>query len=403
MPESGVMPLPTRKFLTADRLKVKITGHGSVALLGEAARRGIRLHRISADRDGFTAQVAGRDFARLEGLANQNGVKLQIFERQGIGRTAAQLWARPGLWLGAALFVGLLWWLSGFVWTIDFGTLDADTVQSVRRLLEKQDLREGSRVSQTELQAVQQALAAQPDLFGWTGVNFSAGRLSIETTDLSQQQIRADTPETALYASEDAEILAIQVESGFSVVEPGQFVAGGQLLANALRADREGQPVEQSASGQVIGRVNLQFSARQPLEEEVTVLTGRCRTERTLHFLGFTLQEQPAEAPDSEAFLRETWQPVQIGGLALPGCLHTVQFWEQATQTVTHTQEAAQAMARRDCRLQLQAAYPDAVVEQQSFSCSETDGVVYCKADFVFRANVAVPGPEQPLPDPPAA
>ena len=161
--------------------------------------------------------------------------------------------------------------------------------------------------------------------------------------------------------------------------------------------------MEQSASGRVIGRVSLQFSARQPLEEQVTVLTGRCRTQRTLHLLGLTFQEQPADATDPQALLQETWQPVRIGGLALPGCLYTARLWEQATQTVTHTPEAAQALARRDCRLQLQAAYPDAVVEQQSFACSEADGVVYCKADFVFRANVAVPGPEQPLPDPPAA
>lgn len=385
----------------ADRLLVTITGRRAASLLGEAARRGIRLHQVSAGQEGYSARIAGRDLERLESLAGQCGVTVRILERKGVGGTAARVWARPGLWLGIALFLWLLWWLSGFVWTIDFGTLDADTAQSVRRLLEEHDLREGSRVHPPVLQEVQQALAAQPDLFGWTGVNFSAGRLSIESTSLQRQQIRTATPETALYARDDAEVLAIQVESGFAVVEPGQLVAGGQLLANGLRADREGRPVEQSASGRVIGRVRLSFSAEQPLEEQVSALTGRCRTEQTLHILGISIRDRQEPAPATETFLRESWQPLRLGGLALPGCVYTAEFWEKSVQTVTHTPQAAQALARRDCRLQLQTAYPDAVVEQQTFACTETDGVVYCKADFVFRANVAVTGPEQPLPDPP--
>lgn len=389
--------MTTGRFLKADQFQVRLSGRQAAAFLGQAAGAGIRLRHIVPVPDGYTARLNGRDFARLRQLAEGCGVQVQPIKRRGPGRMAGRFWTRPGIWIGCILFAALLWWLSGVVWVIDFGALDADTAARVRVLLEEHDIREGSRVSQDALAGIQSALAAQPEAFGWAGVNFIAGRLCLETTAMKQQQIRVQTPETALYARDNAEVTAIQVESGFPAVQAGQYVAEGQLLANALRADREGRPVVQSASGRVVGRVRLRFSAARPLSEEWSGLTGRHQAVRTLHILGFTFGGETGTPPYGDADVREYWQPLQIGRVALPGCLYTAEYWERAPQAQTHTQQAAQALARRDCLLQLKEKYPDAVVEQQTFTCEEKDGVVYCNAEFLFQADIAVAGAAQPL------
>ena len=129
------------------------------------------------------------------------------------------------------------------MWAIDFGPLTADQAEIVRGLLDETGLREGTKVTQELLRRAGQVLEAQPELFGWVGVNFSGGCLFVESTAMQQQKIRQSTEQTALYASADAEVVLIEVESGFSQVQPGQLVAKGQLLAAAERFDRDGASV----------------------------------------------------------------------------------------------------------------------------------------------------------------
>lgn len=383
-------------FFAADRLRVGWQGKQAQLLLTAAAAAGVRLRRVRCAGQGYAATIAGRDLRRLRALARTQGMQLQLLRRVGPGRLAARLWARPGVLAGAALFAVLVWWCGGYVWTIDFGTLDADAALAVRAVLAEQGIREGSRPDAAQLQAARQSLAAGTASFGWVELNFAAGRLTVESTPLAQQPVRTATPETALYAAADAEVLAVRVESGFAAAAPGQYVAKGQLLANAQRADRDGDPVYQSASGSVIGRMRLTVTATQPLTAEAVVLTGRCTVRRTLYLAGACLPLDETAAP-ADALAQQSWQPLQLGRLALPGCLHTVRYWVRAAQTVTYTPQAAAALARRSCRQQLLAAWPDAQIEQQTLTCQEENGAVHCRAEYVFCADIAVPGPMQPL------
>ena len=197
-------------------------------------------------------------------------------------------------------------------------------------------------------------------------------------------------------------MLAIRVESGFTQAAPGQYVAKGQLLANAQRADRDGDPVYQSASGSVTGRVQRSFTALQPLRQTVSILTGRSAMQRTLYLPGAALPLEEPRAAFAEADRSESWQPLALGQLALPGCLYIRWEMERADRELTYTPAAAEALAKRSCVQQLLAEYPDAEIEQQSFACVQRDGGVYCSAEFVFRANIARPGAMQPLAETPS-
>ena len=387
------------EFHLPDTFRILAEGQESVSLLSAAAMGGLRFRHVRMVKHGISFTMTGRDYIQLGRLAARQGVRLRVIGRRGPGTLFCRIWARPGLWIGAVLFCLLVCFLSGFVWRIDFGTLDGEQAAEMRALLADAGLCEGSRVSGPALQTARDLAATQSDRFGWITLNFSGGCLAVESTPYHRQEIRTDTPETALYAAADAEIIQIRVESGFARVAPGQYVAEGQLLANGIRNDRNGEPVYQTASGSVFGRMHLKVDAEQPLQQQLPVLTGQHAASATLCLLGFRFPLQKDQAPLPDGILTEEWMPLTLGELALPGCLHTITSWTQTLQTVTHTPAAAEALARRNCYLKLRSQWPDAVIEEQSFFCEQTETAVTCRAEFVFCADIARPGlavPEMP-------
>lgn len=390
-----------REFRALDHIRVSVHGENAHRLFAPAAAAGIRLRQIVSNSDGYTVTLLGRDWPRLESLAEGYGLTLGITKKQGPGHMAANLWRRPGIILGMALFFILVHFLSGFVWVINFGSLSADQAELVRNLLDENGLREGTRVTQELLSQASQALEAQPEFFGWVGINFSGGCLFVESTQMQQQKIRQAAGQTALYATADAEIVLIKVESGFSQVEPGQLVAKGQLLAAAERFDRDGVPVVQGASGSIIGRIRGQYSAQQLYEVSASVVTRQVSKSQTLYLLGLEipLSEQTQEgAFDAETTIR--WVPLELGRIALPGCIQVVEKRIRQDTRLHYSQEMARALARRQCTLQLLQEYPDARIEQQSFHFTDSEEGVVCQADFVFCADIARADQALPL-DPP--
>ena len=388
-------------FSQTDRVRVLIRSGGKTELLGRAASEQIKLYRVRPCKQGYAAELTGRDLVRLQKLAGTLQVSLEILQRKGPGKWLSRLWQRPGIWVGFLLFCAMLWFLSGFIWRIDFGTLEADQIAQVRAILQQENLCEGNRPARETLKQANERLSLQPELFGWVSLNFSGGCLYVETTPLEQQQIRTTTPETALYAAADAEVVSVKVESGFTEIVPGQYVAKGQLLANALRADRDGDPVYQAAAGSVPGRIRQQVSAEQPLQLEQAILPGRSDRRQTLHLLGIEIPLQKRDTPPfARAKTEETWQPLTIGQLSLPGCLYQVVYREQTVQTVCYSQDTAEALARRSCIRQLIAQWPDAVIEQQSYHFEQQDGQILCRAEYVFLADIATEGKMQSLPGP---
>lgn len=377
----------------ADSFRFTVAGQGAQRFLSGAARRGIRLWRLRCEGEGYSGRAAGADLAALQALAAQGGWRFGVAARRGPGRFAERALARPGLPLGAALFLVLLKLLSGFVWAIDFGGLDGGRAEALRALLAENQIWEGCRLTDERLRQARQQVSRQSGDYGWISLNFTGGCLFVESTEAQYQAVRPAPQADALVAKAGGLVLAVEVESGFAAVQPGQYVTEGQLLASAVRADRSGGPVIQAAGGAVTARVEKSYGARRLLQAEQTVLTGHRSEGWTLHLLGRTFT---GEEPAGEGRLQREWQPLGLGRLALPGCLVRDTRWEEAAVTVTLTPEAAGALARRDCRRQLLAEFPDAVPESVRYEEETWEGAVYCTAFYVFRANIAAETAAEP-------
>lgn len=381
-----------------DRLRVRVRGRDPQRFLNRASRQGIRLSRLRREEDGFSATAPGTARARIEALARQGDWQVTVEARQGPGPWAERVLARPGLAVGAALFLVLLQLFGHLLWTIDFGALTEGEALRLRSLLAECGIHEGAWVEEETLEIARQLALQQSDLFGWISLNFTGGCLFVERTEARYQTLRDEVPLQALYARETGQITAMEAESGFAAVQPGQAVERGQLLVNGVRPDHDGDPVYQGASGRVMARVEKSYTAFQPLQHEAEVLTGGSVTQAALYLPGVTLQDPDAGALPAGTS-RVTWDPVQLGRLSLPACIRRETLWPAARQRVSYSRSQARALARRACRAALLAEFPDAVIEEEQCQWQTGEAGEGCTVTYRFCADIAVPGPVQAVPE----
>lgn len=380
-----------RSIWAADCFWFRVSGQHPQRFVSAAAASGIHLAHLRYEKDGFSAQAFGTDHAALQRLAQKGGWDFSVLRRKGPGRFLEFLLARPGLPVGALLFFVLLQQLTSFVWTIDFGPLDSEAQFQMRNLLAQYGVLEGNRLDANILQKAQTAALQQSDVFGWISLNFTDGCLWIESTPTETQTIREDAPLQPLYARESGEILAIETQSGFTLVKVGEQVEKGQLLVDVTRLDRDGNAVLQGTDGKILARMEKSYTATQPYTETKPVLTGQSSIRESLTLFGLVFPSDDTFSPPADALPQTRWEPLCLGRLSLPGCLREETYWQQRTQTVHYTQEQAQALARRACRAQLLAEFPDAQIESEQRSISCQADAACCTITYRFCANLATP------------
>ena len=259
---------------------------------------------------------------------------------------------------------------------------------ALRQLLAGQDICEGTLLTKDALAQVQALALQQSDRFGWISLNFTGGRLFVESTEAEHQTIEAPPTQTALYAAAAGEVTAIEAESGFCAVTVGQQVQAGDLLVDVQRLDRKGNPVLQGASGRVLARVEKSYSAAQPYYPTQLTLTGRSAAAESWQLLGreFYRTEAPADYTGTTEI---DYLPLHIGRVTLPGVIQRTNTWETAATPCHYSESAAQALALRACRAQLYREFPDAIIEAERRSIDPGEDAAACTVTYIFCANIA--------------
>ena len=376
-----------RNFWAADRIRFQIRGADPQRYVNRITARGLQLDHIRWKQNGCVAQGFGRDYSTLRRMAEQGGWEFSILRRHGPGRFLERCMARPGIPAGAILFVLLLNLLPHFVWVIDFGTLEQTDSQRMRALLAECGICEGTFLQKDTLEDAQAAALAQSDLFGWVSLNFTGGCLFIEDTVAHTQTVREDPPLRPLYAKADGVITAVEAESGFACVVPGQTVKAGQLLVDIVRLDREEREILQGASGKILARCEETFTASEPLSLTATVPGTAATVRDTLYFLGGVWPLQQEEVTEAD---RIEWIPLRLGRLSLPGCLQRETAWGCNALTLYYSPEQAEALARRNCRQQLLESFPDAEILAEHYQTQTLSDAVVTSVTYQFVANIAI-------------
>ncbi len=377
-----------RNLWFADSVRFYVQGENLQYFVNLAAAQGIRLAHLRWKKGSFTAQGQGRDYPRLQQIASRGNWSLSVAKRLGPGHMMEFFIRRPGLVLGGILFFALINVMNRMVWAIDFGTLSEASQERMRVLLDDCGICEGVFLEEETLQSAQYYAAQQSDLFGWVSLNFTGGCLYIEASDTQTQTMREEFSRVPLYAKIAGQVLAVESESGFAVVTPGQIVAQGELLVDTKRMGRDEKEIFQESDGRILARCEKSYSCSQPLQIKTTFLTGRYDSFDQWCVFGIQ-NDFEQEGPGGQNSTLVEWIPFHLGRLKLPGCIRRITVWEQADRVISYSLQQAQALAQRDCRSQLFAEFPDAVIESETCDVEPNTDSVFCTITYRFRANIA--------------
>ena len=122
-------------------------------LLSAAAQRGLHLDHILPCPGGFMASCAAWQYRPLSRLARHRRVRLHIQKRRGLFFILRPLLRRSGLWLGAAIFIPLVFWSQGLVSSVHYGSLTAGQQARAQVLLRQSGLIPGALVNEEKLAA----------------------------------------------------------------------------------------------------------------------------------------------------------------------------------------------------------------------------------------------------------
>lgn len=361
-------------------------------LLNDAASTGIHLSRISAQPGGFSGCCAAWRYRKLASLARRRRVRLQVQRRRGLFFRLRPLFRRTGLWVGMAVFVPLLLWSRGLIWSVDYGSLTAgQQARAAVVLREETGLEPGVRVTQELLTAGEYALLKSGE-FSWASLNFFGGRLEVEAAAAKQVPAIFSGKLQTLHARTGGLVTEVNLKSGTALVVPGQQVETGQPLISTSRTERDGTPIFAPAAGIVMARFEWGAEYDQPLSAEVPLLTGRTHTKLRLSCGGLQIRLPGLDGgligptPNDIEITRHV--QLELYGLPLPVAVEETVRYQRRIREVTYTDDLALAMARLHCLQELAEEWPHAQIVAQKESVEMRSDHLHYAVTYTILDNI---------------
>lgn len=238
--------------------------------------------RVSDDEAIFISPFFSS--ARLESEAKKLGIPLKAVESHGLPALLVKHRRRLGIPLGIILSLFMIFFSSQVIWDVRVDGAQRVREEDVEAVLLECGLGVGSKRSNLNIAAIENAALILSDEISWISVNVigTVAKVEIRELDLAPED---DSPPAAnVVASENGKILGFEDINGKIEVSIGDEVSSGQLLISGIYGDEENDFRYTSAKGKVLAQVERTLTHQIPRAYTKKVYTGRQKCEKFLVF-----------------------------------------------------------------------------------------------------------------------
>ena len=197
-------------------------------------------------------EVRLSDYGEISKAAKRTNTSVKIIGRSGMSFFLMKLKGRSTLLLGAALFVGILYYLSTFVWNIEINTENYISPYELRSQIKAFGIRPGLRKKNIDVYELENKITRSNDEIMWIKARIDGVKLKIDIIERQSPPIIVSNQTPCnLVATKDGIVARVFTTEGTAIVAAGDAVQKGDILVKGEQGKEESvYPVH--AEGEVI-------------------------------------------------------------------------------------------------------------------------------------------------------
>lgn len=254
---------------------------------------------IRIDHTILEGKISIEGFKLLKEVVKKVGCRVYIIEKRGFPFLLEKLKKRKMFGFGFLLFIGLIIFLTSFIWTIEVSGNEKVPEEEIIQFLQNMDIKRGIIKYNVDDQKIRNQILDNFNIFSFASVDIKGTKLYIEVKeqDLPPEQIDDKTP-CNIIAKKKGIIKKVIAKSGKKVVNEGDIVEKGQLLITGVIEDEMfDENLLIHAEGEVFAITRYAHTIEESIEKEVKEETGRILKNKGLMIgeknINFTQGEIP--------------------------------------------------------------------------------------------------------------
>lgn len=372
---------------------ISVSESDAARLVNTAAACEIGYCAARERRDGRVAfLVSLRLSTRLLRACAEKGIDAREEERRGAPVLAARLCRRPGILLGALLWLALGTYLSGIVWRVDVVGNDKLCDDEVEGLLLECGMSVGSRTRELDVKKIANRALIKSDSISWMSINVTGTVAEVEIRETLPEPEPLPPAASNVIAAENGTVVGFEDVRGNLAVSIGDAVSKGDLLIGGVYGG-EGEATRfVRAEGRVLATCERELEVEVPLKYQKKVYTGNKKVQKTLIFfkkeVNFFGKGRNSYASCDTINIEEY---VSLFGLGeLPIGIRTVTYLEYEYVEAQRSEAEARAEAKRVLWQRLERACgTGAELIRSELETELCDGVCRVRARIESVENIA--------------
>ena len=270
-------------------LQIELRGASIERFLNLCAIHGVSFWGVhTTDVDHYTAWVSVTGYAALRPYARKTGCRVRILRKRGIPFAALRMTRRRVLWVGLISCLVIVWFLSGFVWTIRVEGCGSLSEREVLELMEQSGLKTGARRSKIHIRDLRNDVMTRSDKLSYFTVNFKGTQAIIQVWECQHPEEKPEEPQPCDVASGLTGIVsALRVKTGHAAVKVGDTVQAGDLIARGTIVNEHDETDITLLHAEAEADLRTWYTLRTAVPAELMILTEEApKNARTSLILG---------------------------------------------------------------------------------------------------------------------